>query len=132
MSGLTLSANDSERPKPNATVPHLKPCLPRDTNHIRSDVPLMRNVDSTSPTSALEQGDKGCKYRGNSVRASAFRLVPATTVRASGSVKDVRLKMEVTRNGEHLQPAPPAGQRTASRGQRGNRHPQPNSLLTSI
>ncbi|XP_056095500.1 coiled-coil domain-containing protein 24 [Rhinichthys klamathensis goyatoka] len=138
MSGLALSANDSERPKPsNGTVPHLKPCPPRDTNHIRSDVPLISSssAESTSPTSALEHGDKGCKHRGNSVRASAFRLVPAATVRASGSVKDFLLKMEVTRNGDHLQPAPPAVQRTASRRQRGNRHPcvpQPNSLLTSL
>ncbi|XP_051773542.1 coiled-coil domain-containing protein 24 [Ctenopharyngodon idella] len=133
MSEIALSANDSERP----TFPHLKPCPPRDTNHIRSNLPLMSSpsAESTRHTSALEQGDKECKYRGHSVRASAFRLVPAASVRASGAVKDFLLKMEVTRNGDldRFQPAPPAVQRTASRGR--NRHlciPQPDSLLSSL
>ncbi|XP_016397218.1 coiled-coil domain-containing protein 24 [Sinocyclocheilus rhinocerous] len=137
---LALSANDSEGPKPsNSTVPHFKPCPPRDPNHIRSDLPLMSYsiAESTIPISALEHGNKECKYRGNSLRASAFRLVPAASVKASGSVKDFFLKMEVTQNSDLdcLQPAPPAVQITASRGQRGSRHlclPQPDSLLSSL
>ncbi|XP_016301035.1 coiled-coil domain-containing protein 24-like [Sinocyclocheilus anshuiensis] len=133
------SANCLEGPKPlNSTVSYLKPCPPRDLNHIRSDPPLMSSsAQSTIPMSALEQGDKECKYRANSLRASTFRLVPAASVKASSSVKDLFLKMEVTKNSDLvcLQPAPPAVQRTASRGQRGSRHlclPQPDRLLSSL
>uniref|UniRef100_A0A8C2DSC0 Coiled-coil domain containing 24 n=1 Tax=Cyprinus carpio TaxID=7962 RepID=A0A8C2DSC0_CYPCA len=135
-----LSANDLEGPKPfNSTVSYLKPCPPRDLNHIRSAPPLMSSssAQSTIPVSALEQGDKECKYSANSLRASNFRLVPAASVKASGSVKDLFLKMEVIKNSELvcLQPAPPAVQRTASRGQRGRRRlylPQPDGLLGSL
>lgn len=135
-----LSANDLEGLKPlNSKVSYLKPCPPRDLNHIRRDPPLMSSssAQSTIPISDLEQGDKECKYRGNSLRASAFRLVPAASVKASGSIKDFFLKMEVTKSSDLvcLQPAPPAVQRTASRGQRGSRQlclPQPDGLLSSL
>ncbi|XP_067309591.1 coiled-coil domain-containing protein 24 [Pseudorasbora parva] len=134
---LVLSGNYSERPKPsNPTIPHLTPCLASDTHHIRSDLPLMSSSSSqsTSSTFALGHVDKGCKHRGSSVRASAFRLVPAASVTASGYVKDFLLKMDLTRNGDpdHLQPAPPAVRRTANRGRRGNPCLQPNSLLSSL
>ncbi len=129
-----LSANYLEGLKPlNSTVCYLKPCPPRDLNHIRSEPPLMSSssAQSTSPISDLEQGNKECKYRGNSLRASAFRLVPAA------SVKDFFLKMEGTKSSDLvcLQPAPPAVQRTASRGQRGSRRqcvPQPDGVLSSL
>lgn len=135
-----LSANDLEGLKPlNSKVSYLKPCPPRDLNHIGRDPPLMSSssAQSTIPISDLEQGDKECKYRGNSLRASAFRLVPAASVKASGSIKDFFLKMEVTKSSDLvcLQPAPPAVQRTASRGQRGSRQlclPQPDGLLSSL
>uniref|UniRef100_A0A8C2IG35 Uncharacterized protein n=1 Tax=Cyprinus carpio TaxID=7962 RepID=A0A8C2IG35_CYPCA len=138
-----LSANglkSLEGLKPsNSTVPHFKPCPPQDPNHIRSDLPLMSYsiAEFTIPISALEHGDKECKYRENSLRASAFRMVPASSVKASGSVKDFFLKMEVTQNSDLdcLQPGPPAVQRTASRGQRGSRHrclPQPDGLLSFL
>lgn len=135
-----LSANDLEGLKPlNSTVSYLKPCPPRDLNHIRSEPPLMSpsSAQSTIPISDLEQGNKECKYRGNSLRASAFRLVPAASVKASGSVKNFFLKMEGTKSSDLvcLQPAPPAVQRTASRGQRGSRRqclPQPDGLLSSL
>ncbi|XP_073705496.1 uncharacterized protein [Garra rufa] len=134
-----LSANELERLNPlNSTVSYLKPCPPRDPNHIQSDPPLMSSsgAESTLRNSALDHGDREHKYRGNSLRASAFKLVPAASVKASGSVKDFFLKMEVTKNSDLvcLQPAPPAVQRTASRGQRGSRHPclpQAEGLLSS-
>ncbi|XP_052404393.1 coiled-coil domain-containing protein 24 [Carassius gibelio] len=114
-----LSENYLEGPIP------CKPCPPIDVNHIRNAPPLMStpSAQSTIHISALKQGDKDCKYRANSLRASTFRLVPAASVQASGSVKDLFLKMEVTKNSELvcLQPAPPAVQRTASRGQKGSR-----------
>ncbi len=129
-----LSANYLEGLKPlNSTVSHLNPCPPRDLNHTRSEPPIMSSssAQSTIPISDLEQGNKECKYRGNSLRASAFRLVPAA------SVKDFFLKMEGTKSSDLvcLQPAPPAVQRTASRGQRGSRRqcvPQPDGVLSSL
>ncbi|XP_043115907.1 coiled-coil domain-containing protein 24 [Puntigrus tetrazona] len=129
-----LSANDLEGLKSNSTVSYLKPYPPRDLNHIRSDPTPMSSssAESTNPISALEQKDKECKHRANSLRASAFRLVPAASIKASGSVKDFLLKMEVTKNSDLvcLQPAPPAVQRTASRGQLCV--PQPEGLLSSL
>lgn len=138
LSANGLKSLEGRKPS-NSTVPHFKPCPPRDPNHIRSDLPLMSYsiAEFTIPISALEHGDKECKYRENSLRASAFRMVPAASVKASGSVKDFFLKMEVTQNSDLdcLQPGPPAVQRTASRGQRGSRHrclPQPDGLLSSL
>ncbi|XP_051555152.1 coiled-coil domain-containing protein 24 [Myxocyprinus asiaticus] len=175
---------------PGIYASHLKPCPPRDKDHIitavslsqrdkptagssktsvspsdtaqhrkldqshsrfsiasslESDLRLM-NINNSStteqkfsiPSSAMEHESmpKESKYRGNSVRASAFRLVPAASVTVSGSTKNLLLKMEVTRDSDlgHLQPTPPTVQRPASRGPRGSRHlcvPQPDSLLST-
>ncbi|XP_051984625.1 coiled-coil domain-containing protein 24 isoform X2 [Xyrauchen texanus] len=112
---------------------------------LKSDLRLMRikNSSTTEPKSSIpssamehESMPKESKYRGNSVRASAFRLVPAASVTVSGSAKNLLLKMEVTRDSDlgHLQPTPPTVQRPPSRGQRGSRHqriPQPDSLLSA-
>lgn len=90
------------------------------------------NVELNSLSSALEHGDMSKKYRGT----SAFRLVPAASVGETDADKDL-IKLGVNKHSDHglLQPAPPAVQRTASRGRRGSRHlcvPQPDSLLSSL
>ncbi|KAA0719349.1 hypothetical protein E1301_Tti006560 [Triplophysa tibetana] len=90
------------------------------------------NVELNSLSSALEHGEMSKKYRGT----SAFRLVPAVSVGESEAAKDL-IKLGVTKDSDLglLQPAPPAVQRTASRGQRWSRHlcvPQHDSLLSSL
>ncbi|KAI7809672.1 coiled-coil domain-containing protein 24 [Triplophysa rosa] len=128
---------------PSDTTQHRtqEPCLNHDhSNHEKlfsgKSINLIdgniSNVELNSLSSALEHGDMSKKYRGT----SAFRLVPAASAGESEAAKDL-IKLGVTKDSELglLQPAPPAVQRTASRGLRGSRRlcvPQPDSLLSSL
>ncbi|XP_073773073.1 coiled-coil domain-containing protein 24 isoform X2 [Danio rerio] len=129
---LALSTDDPETANPLNSAPScLKPCPPRETNHTRSNraLTISSDADSTVSVSALEYEDNMYKHRGHSLRASAFRLIPAA------SVKHFLQQIE-TGNGEpeHLHPTPPAVQRTADRGRKVPRQidfSQPDGLLTS-
>ncbi|XP_065132675.1 coiled-coil domain-containing protein 24 [Paramisgurnus dabryanus] len=164
---LASSANDFERIQHSnhkTVPPTLKPCPPRDVDHLRRAVspkekdrlsphrtldphldhhpsgpnntetinsPLNNHIrlinDNSSNVelnsflnSTLECDDR---HRRNSVRASAFRLIPAASVGTSGSTQGL-IKPHASKDGElaHLQPAPPAVQRPSRGGQRGRRY----------
>lgn len=88
------------------------------------------NAELNSLSSALEPGDLSKKY----TWTSTSRLEPA--VRESEASKDL-IKQGGTKDSDLglLQPAPPAVQKTASRGLRGSRRlcvPQPDSLFSSL
>ncbi|XP_056333772.1 coiled-coil domain-containing protein 24 [Danio aesculapii] len=128
---LALSTDNSETTKPsNSAASRLKPCPPRDTNHTRSNRALTISSGGDSTVSVLEHEDNMNKHRRHSLRASAFRLIPAA------SVKHFLRQMEETGNGdpEHLNPTPPVVQITADRGRKVSRQigfSQPDGLLTS-
>ncbi|TRZ00638.1 hypothetical protein DNTS_027221 [Danionella cerebrum] len=111
---ISFSTKDSGRSK------EVQPLNPSPTQ-VRSDWVLTLSSEAQSneseekalkfrDTQQKAPAENPLKHRGNSARASAFRLLPA----ASGALKHFLVQVEESgcSGSQHLQPAPPAGLRT--------------------